>query len=89
MVEAPGGRSPYRVDVTSKAVHKSEYNEEHGVGAGAEGVEDEEEKVFVVSDSDAVVDPGAVVVHFDYAPFADAAVMCPIRFEGVTTATQP
>lgn len=66
-----------------------EYDEEHGVAAGAECVEDEEQKVFVISDSDAVVDPGAVVVHFDYAPFADTAVMRPIRFKGVTTTTQP
>jgi len=69
-------------------VCKAEDYEEHGVGAGEEGVKDEEEEVFVVSNSDAIIDPGAVVVHFDYASFADTAMMGPIRLVGITTSTQ-
>mmetsp|Transcript_5764 Transcript_5764/g.16392 ORF Transcript_5764/g.16392 Transcript_5764/m.16392 type:complete len:257 (-) Transcript_5764:164-934(-) len=40
-------------------------------------VEEEEAEVPVVVEADAVVDPGAVVVHLEHAPLADAAVVRP------------
>jgi hypothetical protein len=50
-------------------------NECHGVDAEYANVEEKLDKVLLVELSDAVVDPGAVVVHLPDAPLADAAVV--------------
>lgn len=78
---------PLLVDASAETVNGTNYDKEHGVRTGAEGVEDEEEEVLVVSNSDAIVDPRAVVVHFDYASFTDAAMMRSIGFKRGTTTT--
>ena len=49
----------------------------HGVGRGQPGVDEEEDEVLLVVGPDAVVHPGAVVVHPHYAPPADPTVVAP------------
>jgi len=61
----------YLVGVFVKTKDESKYDKGHTVNATEESVKDEEKKIFVVSNTDAVVDPGAVVIHFDDASFAN------------------
>ena len=49
------------------------HDDEHG-GCKA-GIEDELEEEFHVFSADTIIDPGAVMVHLEYAPAALAAVM--------------
>ena len=46
-----------------------------------EAVEEEEDEVLVVVEGDAVVDPGAVVVHLADAPLAHGAVVRALRLD--------
>jgi len=73
------------VYVFSHAVDEAQYYERHRVHTGAEGVEDEKEEIFVISNSNAIINPRTVVVHFDDASFAYAAMVCTVRFERITT----
>jgi len=43
------------------------------------GIENKEEKVFVVPETHAVVDPGTVVVHLQDAGATDAAMVAAVR----------
>ena len=45
----------------------------------------EKEEEFMIANSDTIVHPRTVMVHFENAAFADAAVMRSIRFEGFAT----
>ena len=56
-----------------------EGDEEDGVCGEDADVEEELEEVLLVPLADAVVDPGAVVVHLADAPLADPAVVRPRR----------
>ena len=44
-----------------------------------EAVEEEEDEVLVVVEGDAVVDPGAVVIHLEHAAPAHRAVVSTVR----------
>ena len=44
-----------------------------------EAVEEEEDEVLVVVEGDAVVDPGAVMIHLEHAASAHGAVMRAVR----------
>ncbi len=44
-------------------------------------VDEKEDEVLAVPESNAVVDPGAVVVHVDHTAVADRAVMAALRLE--------
>jgi hypothetical protein len=67
---------------------ESEYDQGHGVGTAEKGVQDEQQKSFVISNSDTIVDPGTVVIHFDDTTSTDAAVVRPGRFERLAPPTQ-
>jgi len=43
-------------------------------------IEDKEEEVFEVLESNAVVDPWAVMIHFQYAHVTDTAMVTAVRF---------
>eukprot|EP00354_Favella_ehrenbergii_P001721 CAMPEP_0170461760 /NCGR_PEP_ID=MMETSP0123-20130129/7537_1 /TAXON_ID=182087 /ORGANISM="Favella ehrenbergii, Strain Fehren 1" /LENGTH=172 /DNA_ID=CAMNT_0010726845 /DNA_START=755 /DNA_END=1273 /DNA_ORIENTATION=- len=47
-------------------------------------VDQEEDEELAVPEADAVVNPGAVMVHVENAAIARAAVMAPLRLEDVT-----
>ena len=49
--------------------------EDHDVEAAGDGVDHVEEEVSVVAVADAVVEPGAVVVHLEHAAVAHRAVV--------------
>lgn len=68
-----GGRF---VPVGEEVVEGGDGDEE----AVEEGVGEEEDEAFVVCEADAVVDPGAVVVHLEDAFAADAAVVGSVGF---------
>lgn len=69
----------------SYALDKPKNDEGHGIHAGNECVEYEKEEEFMIANSDTIVHPRTVMVHFENAAFADAAVMRSIRFEGFAT----
>ena len=53
---------------------KSKDDQGHAVDAREEGVEDEEQKILVIANSDAVVDPRAVVIHLHNAALTDTGI---------------
>ena len=50
---------------------KSKYYQRHAVDAREESVENEQQKILVIAYSDAVVHPGAVVIHLHDAASTD------------------
>lgn len=46
-------------------------------------VDEQQQKVLAVPETNAVVDPGAVVVHVQHAPIASRAVVASLWFEDV------
>ena len=49
-------------------------NQHHRIRTGTKGVKDEEEEIFVISDSHTVVNPGAVVIVSIYTDETECAV---------------
>jgi len=62
---------------------------ESHIQAVDEGVAQEQYKVLVVVEVDAVVHPGAVVVHFQHAAAAHAAVVRSVRLDDLTLFAEP
>ena len=63
-----------------------EAKDTEGVGRASPRIDEEENKVLQVGGADAIIHPGAVVVHPAYAAIADSAVMAHGGFEGLTLA---
>lgn len=53
------------------------------------GVEEEEKEIFPIPESNAVVDPGTVMIHVQYALLADRTVVTSLWFEYITHETVP
>ncbi len=63
-----------------KYLHKVGHHTKHDTEAGQARINDEQEKVLVVVKADTVVDPGTVMIHFQYARATCPTVMRAIRF---------
>jgi len=50
-------------------------------------IENQSHEIFVISEPNTIPYPGAVMVHFQDAFIAEFAVMCPVRFEFLTSDT--
>ena len=70
------------------ACKKSKHHQTQRIRAGQKRVEEKQEEKLVISNPDAVIHPGTVVVHFYYAPLTYAAVVGSGGFECVAPATR-
>ena len=52
-------------------------------------VEEQEHKIFPILEANAVVNPGAMMIHVEHASVTDRAVMASFRLEHVTDQTVP
>lgn len=91
--DAKDGHDPHEVNdkdvegaVLVGAEEVVEAKNTEGVGRAGPGIDEEENKVLQIGGADAIIHPGAVVVHPAYAAIADSAVMAHGGFEGLTLA---
>lgn len=63
-------------------------NQEEGIGTCTKGVKAKEEKVLVIANTNTIVDPRTVMVHFDDTPIANGTVVRSGWFEGFAAATE-
>lgn len=85
-------------EILGEAVPVAPHDGEDRVGANREDVEQKEKKKLLICESHAIVDPGAMVIHFDHTPAAEAAggseasekVMrgCPMSIPAVVSAVR-
>jgi hypothetical protein len=74
--------------VTSHTGGESGNDENHTVTARKQCIKDKEQKVLVIANPDAIVDPGTVVIHLDDTATTHTAVVRSLRFEGFASSTQ-
>jgi hypothetical protein len=56
------------------ACDKAKDDQRHAVNAREEGVKVKEQEVFVIPDTNTIVDPWAVMIHLDNASFANTVI---------------
>jgi hypothetical protein len=76
-------------EVKLNGFHKVKKGEDNHVKNGHVHVEQEQQEVLPIPEADAVVDPGAVVVHVEHATIAGRTVVAPLWFENIAHQTVP
>lgn len=73
------------LDTRKPVIKQRSYNEV----SGNEHIYEQQHKEFAVPESNAVVDPGAVMVHVQDTPITGRAVMASLRLENVAHQAVP
>jgi len=73
----------------TQAINKSSNNQTNCIEARTARVKDEKKEEFMVPDPNTVINPWAMVVHFQNTPFTNATMVRSIWFIGFTPSADP